>query len=189
MAIWSDILTKILGPIGDASAIVDLLINLNKGYDEVYQRLPDTTKARLNLGDSFQRFAGAVAKLTAPEREAIRDLLATLRADQAKQERFILRAVVQGGLENEESTLALLRDLATMDTAEALQYLEDLDFTQPSTTLLPGTVTAAVTTAKQVGTAIKTAEAKVSTAIDNSRARKLLDRWATALENKTGIKP
>ncbi|MBI3952621.1 MAG: hypothetical protein HY336_01540 [Candidatus Doudnabacteria bacterium] len=182
---------KVIGPLADMADLHRLFENAGNAI----KKLPLDMQAKVRKGDAFREFRDAMSELELHEREAVRELLARLRTDQAKQEHFILKAAAQGGLDNPEGSKKFLKDLATMSTDEALLYLEDVDATQPSVTLTAAknsvTKTAEVLgdAAKAVGSAIKKGEAAVSADIDNSGLSKILDNSIADLEKKLGIKP
>lgn len=181
----------VLGPLADMADLHRLFENAGNAI----KQLPPDMQAKVRKGDAFREFRDVVAELDPHEREAVREILARLRTDQSKQEHFVLKAASQGGLDNPEGSKKFLKDLATMSTDEAIQYLEDVDATQPSATLAAAKSKVAEAAevvgdaAKAVGEAAKKAEAAISRDIDKSKAKGVLDRWAAALENKTGIKP
>lgn len=185
----------ILGPFADVADLLRLFGELFEKGKGAIDKLPDHVQAHIRKGDSLALFRQAVHQLSPKEADAVRKILEALRSDQAKQEHFMLTAASDGGLDNPQATVDFLKFLATMSTDEALEYLEDVDATQPSVTLtaakgkLVQAAEAVGDAAKKVAEAAQKAEAAVSADIDNSKTRGLLDKWVTALENKTGFKP
>ncbi len=175
MAIWQplkgilELIHTVLGPAADVADLAKVF----KGAGEAIKHLPHDVQARIRRGDAFSQFRNAMTKLDPREQDAVRKILARLRTDQAKQEYFILKAAAQGGLEDPQSTVDFLKYLATMDTDEALQDLEDTDTTQPSATI-KSAKNKVVNGAKRVGTG-------VDAAVQNSG----LGNFAENLRNKS----
>jgi hypothetical protein len=130
--------TKILPFLGITEGSMDVLglVLRSKEIQEklkgIFDGLPAEAKAHFQKKANLRVFAQAMDLLSEKERDAINDILAKLRGDQPKQERFMLYAVLTGP--ELADTAKFLQGLAKMGTDEAVQYLEDLDYTQPSVT-------------------------------------------------------